>query len=225
MMALEKYFNTIDLGRLDYAPALEYQRKVNQGVIDGKQRPALLLVEHNPVITVSYKKNSAKHLIASKDKLKAMGIDVQQTDRGGDITYHGPGQLVVYPILKLVPLGLNLSRYMRFLEQVVIDTIAPYGITGHREQGATGVWVDIQTEVPAKVCAMGVRIRKNVTMHGLALNVNVNLDHFDTIVPCGIYDRKATSLHALLNENNTPSMDKVKHDVVEQFEQAVNRVF
>src|SRR5690606_32437192 len=131
----------IDLGRLAYAPALEVQRRINQAVIDGHEPPALLLVEHDPVITISHRRGAADHQLASPDRRAALGIDVQETDRGGDVTYHGPGQLVAYPILQLGPLGLNLGRYMRLLEQVVIDTLAVFGVEGLREPGATGVWV------------------------------------------------------------------------------------
>ena len=187
---------------------------------------------------------------------------MQETDRGGDITYHGPGQLVAYPILQLQPLGLNLSRYMRLLERVVMDTVAAFGVSAHREPGATGVWVEMggfgehttgsrdqgsrigeagsqrsahdaastvspeprspNPEPPrtAKLCALGVRIRKNTTMHGLALNVKTDLSHFETIVPCGLEGRAVTSLEALLG-NNCPPMADVKAEFVAQMRRAV----
>ncbi len=212
-----------DLGRLGYVAALDIQRRLNQQLVDGQGRPTLLLVEHDPVITVTPRQGVADHLLADRERLGELGIDVQPTDRGGDITYHGPGQLVAYPILRLAPLGLNLGRYMRLLEQVVIETVAGFGVEGLREAGATGVWVRCPSErahfaaeagradaaVSAKLCAMGVRIRKNTTLHGLALNVAPDLSHFDTIVPCGLAGRPVTSLHRLLGER-CPTMDQAK---------------
>ncbi|MCX5659524.1 MAG: lipoyl(octanoyl) transferase LipB [Planctomycetota bacterium] len=204
-----------DLGRLAYAPALELQRTTHQRVLDRLEPPTILLVEHDPVITVSQRPDAAKHLLADAVRLARLGIDVQLTDRGGDITYHGPGQLVVYPILPLADFGLNLSRYMRLLEQAVIDAVGTWGVEATREPGATGVWV--RRAIPGgpgeKICAMGVRIRKNVTMHGLALNVTTDLSHFDTIVPCGLAGRSVTSLAALLG-SAAPTMDAVKSALV-----------
>jgi lipoyl(octanoyl) transferase len=209
----------MDLGRTAYAPALEVQRKMLEDVLAGAPG-TLIFVEHDPVITVSQRRESQQHLLASPERLKKLGIDVQPTDRGGDITYHGPGQLVAYPILKLDDYGLNLSRYMRLLEDVVIDTLSAFGVKGETEKGVTGVWV---REIPAssepqaiggakKICALGVRIRRNVTMHGLALNVTTDISHFDTIVPCGLTGRGVTSLAKLLGER-TPSMNDVKREL------------
>jgi lipoate-protein ligase B len=213
---------TRDLGRLAYAPAFELQRELNQAVIDGRHPPTILLVEHDPVITLTRRKSVRDHLLADEQQLARLGVATEETDRGGDITYHGPGQLVVYPILKLGDLGLNLSSYMRLLEQAVIDTAAKWNITAHRECGATGVWVDSprlagDTERPvpnpetptAKLCAMGVRIRKNTTMHGLALNVDPDLAHFDLIVPCGLAGRPVTSMKQLRG-GDCPTMQQVK---------------
>lgn len=172
----------------------------------------LLLVEHDPpVITVSARKTARQHLVATPDMLARAGVEVCETDRGGDITYHGPGQLVVYPILDLNTLTLRLHGYMRLLEQVIIDTLARFGIEGHRDQTATGVWVG-----GSKICAMGVRVSRWVTMHGLALNVTTNLDHFNLIVPCGLVGRGVTSMARELGEA-CPSMDHVKEVVVACF--------
>lgn len=206
-----------DLGRMRYGPAFELQKELNQAVVDGEAPPTLLLVEHEPVITVSQRRSAGQHIVASKDRLARMGIEVHETDRGGDITYHGPGQLVAYPIVQMSPLGFNLGRYMRALEQVVIDTLARFGVEGQRDPGATGVWVE-QKSAPggtelAKVCAMGVRVRKNTTMHGLALNVTTDLAHFATIIPCGLAGRPVTSLEKLLNAS-CPGMDEVKAELV-----------
>ncbi|MEM0915701.1 MAG: lipoyl(octanoyl) transferase LipB [Planctomycetota bacterium] len=208
----------IDLGRdVPYAAALDVQRSVNQAVIDGDAPPTVLLLEHPPVITVTNRPGARDHLLASPDRLAELGIAVVDTDRGGDITYHGPGQLVAYPILPLSPLGLNLSRYMRLLERVVIDTVASFGVTGLAEAGATGVWVDGAgpADTSAKLCAMGVRVRRNTTLHGLALNITTDLAHFDTIVPCGLAGRAVTALSALLGER-CPAMGKVKSALSEQ---------
>ena len=209
----------LDLGREGYEAAFARQRGLNEAVIAGDAEPTVILVEHEPVITVSQRREAGEHLLASAERLEAMGIAVASTDRGGDITYHGPGQLVVYPILRLTPLGLNLSRYMRLLESVVIATLETFGIVGHREQGATGVWVARGGEPAAKVCAMGVRIRRNTTMHGLALNVDPQMSHFKTIVPCGLAGRGVTSMRELLGEQ-TPGMAAVKREMVRQLDAA-----
>ena len=221
-----------DLGRLGYAAALSQQRRVNQAVIDGRSPAMLLLVEHDPVITISHRRGAADHLLANETRLRELGIDVQQTDRGGDITYHGPGQLVAYPILPLARFGLNLGRYMRLLEHVVIQTLARFQVHGLRQPGATGVWVDTSPRQPntpphthappskAKICAMGVRVRKNTTMHGLALNVSTDLSHFDTIVPCGLAGSSVTSLDRLLGENSV-TMPAVKTALIQTMQTAL----
>lgn len=196
-----------DLGLLDYEHALAIQRERNQALVDGKAGPVILLVEHPPVITLT--RRARPNLLADDETLAKLGVTTAETDRGGDITYHGPGQLVVYPILKLSDFGLNLSSYMRLLERAVIDTIANWGITGHTECGATGVWIKQDDQPDAKICAMGVRIRKNTTLHGLALNVAPVMEHFNLIVPCGLEDRPVTSMRQLLGEG-CPTMAKAK---------------
>lgn len=228
-----------DLGPMPYAAAFELQRQLQAEVIARRTEPAdshsgagvghLLLVEHDPpVITVSARKSARDNLIASPALLEQAGIEVAATDRGGDITYHGPGQLVVYPILDLNRLGLRLHGYMRFLEQVVIDTLAHFGIEGMRDGGATGVWVRSKANESgpagvenqtAKICALGVRVSRWVSMHGLALNVSTNLDHFKLIVPCGL-TRPVTSLQRELGER-CPAMLEVKARIVEGFQRAV----
>jgi lipoyl(octanoyl) transferase len=192
-----------DLGRLAYAPALDIQRQVHQQVLDGAD-PVLLLVEHDPVVTVSRRRGAERHVLLSPPALAARGIDVQPTDRGGDVTYHGPGQLVAYPILRLADYSLNVGRYMRLLEQVVIETVAVFGIAAHRDRCAVGVWLS-----DGKLCAMGVRVKRNVTMHGLALNVDPDLGHFQTIVPCGLAQRQVTSMRQALGRC-CPDMAAVK---------------
>lgn len=178
----------------------------------------VLLVEHHPVITISGRKGAGDHLLASEATLAQMGVALARTNRGGDITYHGPGQLVVYPILDLNRLMLRLHDYMRLLEQVVIDTIADFGITGQRDPDATGVWVELTgpgaSVQLAKIAAMGVRVRRWVSMHGLALNITTNLEHFNLIVPCGLSGRPVTSMQAYLG-NQCPSMEQVKAKLID----------
>jgi lipoyl(octanoyl) transferase len=142
-----------------------------------------------------------------------MGIGVVETDRGGDVTYHGPGQLVVYPIVDLNLLNLGLHDYMRLLEEAVIRYCATHGISGAREKGATGVWVESALHgESAKIAAMGVRVRRWVTMHGLSLNINPDLGHFSCIIPCGLVGRPVTSMHQQMGEG-CPSMQEASKDV------------
>jgi len=210
-----------DLGRMPYGEALALQRDLQREVIEGRRWPEtrwmhLLLVEHDPpVITVPGRRGARRNLVATEQDLRAAGVEVADTDRGGDITYHGPGQLVAYPILDLNVLRLRLHTYMRFLEQVVIDTLARFGLQGRRDAGATGVWTDA-----GKICAMGVRVSRWVSMHGLALNVTTNLDHFELIVPCGLAGRLVTSLGAQLGDR-CPGLDEVKRVFVEEFRDAL----
>jgi lipoate-protein ligase B len=239
-------WDVMDLGRVGYAEALERQRARNLSVSRGEAREALLLVEHDPVITLSRRRGVRDHLLATEQQLRRRGIDVQETDRGGDITYHGPGQLVAYPIVRLADHGLNLGRYMRRLEDAVIRTAGAFGVTARREPGATGVWVaetegslakdrdssaglteqDSLAEAnspdprTAKLCAMGVRVRKNTTMHGLALNVTTDLSHFAMIDPCGLGGRPVTSLRRRLGER-CPAMDEVKRQLAEDLAASV----
>lgn len=194
-------FEVVDLGRMPYAEALERQRQSHEVVVAAREAGnprtgVLLLVEHDPpVITVSRRPEATRHLLASRDLLASKGVEVAETDRGGDITYHGPGQLVAYPIFDMNTLGLNLHAYMRLLEQTIIDACAAMGVRATSDPGATGVWtVDDRGAPHAKIAALGVRVRRWVTMHGLALNVTTNLDHFGFIVPCGLAGRPVTSL-------------------------------
>jgi lipoyl(octanoyl) transferase len=195
---------------MPYADAYAVQTAHHEEVLAARESGSpdagrILLVEHPPVITVSRRAGARAHLIASESDLAVAGVMLAETDRGGDITYHGPGQLVVYPILDLNVYHLGLHAYMRLLEQAVIDTLAEFGLAGRRDPGATGVWLT----PTAKIAAMGVRIRRWVSMHGLALNVSCDLDHFNLIVPCGLAGRGVTSLVAELGAR-CPGMDAVK---------------
>ncbi|MFN3596648.1 MAG: lipoyl(octanoyl) transferase LipB [Rubricoccaceae bacterium] len=212
----------LDLGRMDYLEAWRLQERVQARLIAAKRRTppetglphALLAVEHPPVFTLG-RSGDAAHLLASEAALAARGAAFVRTDRGGDITFHGPGQLVVYPILDLhrlaTPEGAPLSdlhRYLRELEEAVIRTCADYGLEARRVPGRTGVWIGPDARGPErKVCAMGVRCSRYVTMHGLALNVDTDLAWFDLIVPCGIADRGVTSLARELGR--APSRENV----------------
>ena len=210
----------IDLGRMDYAAAYRLQVAHHEEVLAardaGRPEPGrLLLVEHDPpVITVSRREGAAAHLLASPDILARLGVQVAETDRGGDITYHGPGQLVAYPILDLNFLRLRLHDYLRLLEQSVIDLVAEFQIPSHRDPAGTGVWVPGLAEPfrSSKICAIGIRIKRWVTLHGLAINVTTNLEHFNLIVPCGLAGRSVTSLQreAAARQLATPSMHEVK---------------
>ena len=211
----------IDLGRAGYAEAFDRQTAAHAEVLAWRTNPhdhppgQILTVEHPAVITVTKRARDLGHIIATPDLLERRGIDLHDTDRGGDVTYHGPGQLVVYPIVDLQRLGLRLHEYMRTLEQAVIDTLAEYGVRGERDPDATGVWVGGSAETPedfAKICAMGVRVRRWVAMHGLALNVTTDLSHFDLIVPCGLAGRPVTSLERVLTARRArvPSTAEVR---------------
>lgn len=184
----------------------------------------LLIVEHDPVITIGRRPGASRHLAASPELRARHGVAVAESDRGGDVTYHGPGQLVAYPILDLNVLGLGLHAYMRLLESAVIDALASFGVLGERDPSATGVWVkrDGGPDGPAKIAAMGVRVRRWVSMHGLALNVSTNPEHFGLIVPCGLAGRPVTSLAAILGAC-CPSMDAVKSELVASLSDHVER--
>ncbi len=184
-----------------YAAMLDRQRERRDAVARGDAPDTLFLLEHTPVITLGRDADTA-HLLRSEDELRDEGIEVCPTDRGGDVTYHGPGQLVAYPILNLERRGRSVGRYLRTLEQAIIDTLAEHGIEGERVEGFTGVWVN-----GAKVAAIGVGIHRWVTFHGIALNVVPNMRHFERIVPCGIADKPVTALSILLPK--APRVDAV----------------
>lgn len=195
------------MGRMDYEPAWDLQRRIQNHLVADKRsanptRPdhVMLLVEHPPVFTLG-KSGDRANLLATDDELNAEGATFVPIDRGGDITYHGPGQLVGYPILDLDRYYTDIHRYLRELEDVIIRTCADFGLSTGRVEGRTGVWM---TEPPGnerKLCAMGIRCSRWVTMHGFALNVNTNLAHFNMIVPCGITDRGVSSLAAELGHS------------------------
>lgn len=204
----------MDLGREAYGPVLQTQRDRNAAVAAGHARPALLLVEHDPVVTVSRRPAARAHVKLSEAELNRRGIALAETDRGGDVTYHGPGQLVAYPIVRLRDLrpARTLTAYLRGLEAAAVETAGAFGVEATTQCGATGVWVGGGLNA-AKLCALGVRVRRGVAMHGLAFNVDPDLEHFATIDPCGLGDRPVTSLRRLRGAA-CPSMPEVKAALV-----------
>lgn len=197
------------LGTVPYRDAWAAQEEAHAEVLDGGAE-RVLLVEHPPVITFGRRPGVERNLIASDAQLAAMGVEVVQSDRGGDITFHGPGQVVAYPIIRLNDHALSVGGYVRALERAAIETCRAFGVEARREDGAVGVWVDdARTGTAAKVCAIGVRIRRGVSLHGIALNVSTDLSYFNLIVPCGLVGRSVTSLVELLGAN-APSVDEVK---------------
>ncbi|MEX2235947.1 MAG: lipoyl(octanoyl) transferase LipB [Dehalococcoidia bacterium] len=198
-----------DLARLEYGRAWELQKQlVTRSKADGSNH--LLLVEHPPVFTLG-RGAAPVNLLASTERLRRLGADIYSVDRGGDVTFHGPGQIVAYPIFNLGDRGHDVVHYVRSLEQVVIDTLAEFGITGIRVPGQPGVWLDEQR----KICALGVRISRGVTSHGLALNVSTDLGWFDHVVPCGLAGTTATSMAEILPQ--APRLEDVGETLVEHF--------
>jgi lipoyl(octanoyl) transferase len=209
--------NVRRLGRVPYAEALELQKRLVEQRRADEIPDQLLLLEHPPVVTLGVKsRNDRSHVLATPERLEALGVELLETGRGGDVTYHGPGQLVGYPIINLAPDRRDVHRYVRDLEEVLIRAVATFGIAGGRSPGLTGVWVG-----DAKLAAIGVRIARWVTSHGFALNVATNLEHFGLIVPCGIIDKRVTSLE-LLTGRAVP-MDDVETAVAGAFSEVFGR--
>jgi lipoyl(octanoyl) transferase len=204
------------LGRVPYTEALALQRSLVEDRRAGRIGDTLLLLEHPHVLTLGVRGDGGRsHILATEEALASRGIEVHETGRGGDITYHGPGQLVGYPIVDLSPDRRDVHRYVRDLETVLIRTAADYGIEAKRVEGLTGVWVGDD-----KLAAIGVRIARWITSHGFALNVATDLDQFNLIVPCGISDRGVTSLARLLRR--PVSMAEVEFRVIEHFVNVFN---
>ncbi len=185
----------VDLGQMTYGPALDLQHRLVEARQAGRVPDTLLLVEHEPVITMG-RKARPEHILVPREMLARAGIEVHEVERGGDVTYHGPGQLVGYPILHLHERGLGAADYMHRLEDVLIATLADFGLEGTRRPATIGVWLGHD-----KVAALGTRIAKGVSYHGFALNVNTDLRHFGLIVPCGITDGGVTSMERALGRS------------------------
>ncbi|MCS5491958.1 lipoyl(octanoyl) transferase LipB [Algoriphagus limi] len=230
---INKKVKFTDLGGMDYQQAWDYQEKLFADIvatkISNRKKPAeeqvptenhLLFVEHPHVYTLG-KSGKLENLLLDEEGLKANDATFYKINRGGDITYHGPGQLVGYPILDLENFFTDIHKYLRFLEEAIIRTLAEYGIEAGRIDGLTGVWLDhIRQENPRKICAMGVKSSRWVTMHGFAFNVNANLNYFGHIIPCGIDDKAVTSLHLELGRpvDESEVKEKVKKHLVDLFE-------
>ena len=220
-----KIITVEDLGILSFASALEVQEDYFYKIISEKkanrqkEQPTptnnfLLFVEHKPVYTLG-KSGDIQHLLLDQNGLKEKEIEFYKTNRGGDITFHGLGQIVGYPILDLDNFFTDIHKYLRFLEEIIIKTLAEYGLTATRSKGETGVWLDAEPPFARKICALGVRASRWVTMHGFALNVNTDLTYFEHIVPCGIKGKGVTSLKAELGKEI--SVNQVKEKLVKHF--------
>ena len=197
--------NILDLGRMSYNSVWDIQKEYHKKVILGKEPDTLIVGEHEPVYTLGKNAND-NHLLQSASE----EIQVFRIERGGDITFHGPGQIVVYPILDLNRFVKSVSWYMRTLEKIIIDTLSDFEIKAELKDGLTGVWVGDE-----KIGAQGVRISRWVTMHGLALNVNTDLRYFDGIIPCGIFDYGVTSMEKLMGSKQ--DINKVKNTIIKYF--------
>ncbi len=197
--------NTLDLGKMNYKPSWEFQKNFHENVLIGKEPDTLILVEHEPVFT--FGKNANKDNLLDKSSSEVKVFDVE---RGGDITFHGPGQLVGYPILNLNNYKKDVSWFMRTLENTLIECLNIYDIDAHQKKGLTGVWVNDE-----KIGAQGVKISRWVTMHGFSLNINTDLSFFNQIVSCGIANCKVTSMEKLLGAPQ--DMQDVKHKIVQAF--------
>ena len=215
-----------DLGLKDYKETWDYQEQLFKETLDLKIRNRreekddpttnyLLFVEHPHVYTLG-KSGDETNLLISEEQLQKKNATYYKINRGGDITYHGPGQVVGYPILDLDNFFTDIHKYLRLLEEMVILTLAEYGLKAERSNGETGVWLDVGTPFARKVCAMGVRASRWVTMHGFALNVNADLGYFDHIIPCGIEGKAVTSLNVELGKKEI-SMEEVQQKLLKHF--------
>lgn len=199
----------LDVGRRGYDSTLALQRRLVEQVISSSQERAfVILVEHDPPVITLGRAAGPEHVLASSQRLTNEGVELIESGRGGDVTYHGPGQLVAYPIIRIDLHGRDVRQYLRDLEAVVVMLLGRYGIDANRLDGLTGVWVGGE-----KIAAIGVAVKRWVSYHGLALNVSPQMSHFDLIVPCGLWDTPVTSM-ALIGGSDV-SMSQVKGDLVE----------
>lgn len=189
-----------NIGLTSYSEALEIQMKIHENVSSGASENVLILCEHPHVYTFG-KSADKNNLLINPDFLKKINAEVFETDRGGDITYHGPGQLVGYPIINLRKIGMGVKKYVELLEQALIDALAEFHIVAYQIPGLVGIWVGEEQQVKRKIGAIGIRIKNGVSMHGFALNVTTDLSYFDYIVPCGITDKGVTSIENETGKN------------------------
>lgn len=223
---MNKKIERQDLGLRDYKQTWDYQEQLFKSIVDTKIKNRrensniptnnyFLFVEHPHVYTLG-KSGDMSNLLVDEAELKTKNASFYKVNRGGDITYHGPGQIVGYPILDLDNFFTDIHKYLRFLEEMIILTLAEYGLTADRSTGETGVWLDVGTPFARKICAMGVRASRWVTMHGFALNVNAHLGYFDLMIPCGIRGKAVTSLNVELGVNEV-SIEEVKEKLLKHF--------
>lgn len=223
---MNKQVKLIDLGEKDYKDTWDYQEEIFQSILDVKVRNRreertddtdnyFLFVEHPHVYTLG-KSGDFDNLLLNDEQLKAKGATFYKINRGGDITYHGPGQIVGYPILDLENFFTDIHKYLRLLEETMILVLKDYGIESGRSEGETGVWLGVGTPFARKICAMGVRASRWVTMHGFALNVNSDLGYFDNIIPCGIRGKGVTSLNVELGVEYVDE-DEVRAKIIKYF--------
>jgi lipoyl(octanoyl) transferase len=218
-----------DLGLMDYQEAWDYQEKLfgesialkierRNGTSEEETQNHLLFCEHPHVFTLG-KSGTEDHLLLNETGLEEHNAKFYKINRGGDITYHGPGQLVAYPLFDLDYFFTDIHKYMRYLEEAVIQVLAHYGIKGERSSGFTGVWIDVETPQARKICAMGVKASRWITMHGIGFNINSNLSYFSHIVPCGIEDKSVTSLQQELGRavDMQEVKDLLKEKLASQF--------
>jgi len=231
---MNKKIQLQDLGSRDYKSTWEYQEELFKDVVDLKIKNRreeldlptpnyLLFVEHPHVYTLG-KSGDLENLLLNEKQLEAKGATFYKINRGGDITYHGPGQIVGYPILDLENFFTDIHKYLRFLEEAIILTLEEYGLKCGRSEGETGVWLDAGTPFARKICALGVRASRWVTMHGFALNVNVDLGYFDNIIPCGIRGKGVTSLQVELGVERVNEAE-VKAKIVKHLTQLFEAEF
>jgi len=215
-----------ELGIKDYKDTWDFQEEIFQEIVQQKSKNRkeqtqvpthnyFLYVEHPHVYTLG-KSGDFSNLLISEKELAAKNATFYKVNRGGDITYHGPGQIVGYPILDLDNFFTDIHKYLRFLEEMVIRTLAEYGLKAERSKGETGVWLDVGTPFARKICAMGVRASRWVTMHGFALNVNADLGYFDNMIPCGIKGKAVTSLNVELGKAEV-DIAEVKEKLLKHF--------
>ena len=197
--------NIIDLGRNPYEESLAYQSDIHSKVLQQSISNSIIFVEHDPVYTLG--KNADQNNIL---KNYPKNVEIHNIDRGGDVTYHGPGQLVGYPIINIKQLNMSIGRYVHTLEEILINTLKMFDLIAKRRDKLIGVWIGDE-----KIASIGVRVQKGVTKHGFALNVNTNLSYFDGIIPCGIENCKVTSMEQLLHKNI--ELDKVKEIIIKEF--------
>jgi len=231
---MNKKIQLLDLRQKDYKETWEYQEELFKDIVDLKIRNRreeldletpnyLLFVEHPHVYTLG-KSGDFSNLLLSEKQLELKGATFYKINRGGDITYHGPGQIVGYPILDLENFFTDIHKYLRFLEEVIIKVLADYNVIGTRSEGETGVWLGVGTPFARKICAMGVRASRWVTMHGFALNVNSDLGYFDNIIPCGIRGKAVSTLNVELGVEKVDE-EEVKEKIKKYFSELFEAEF